>query len=202
MQITWSLLYPCHDANPSFNSVDVIENLTKYGIWQIDNFYQDFIVEYNLDDRKRKNFNRLFGYDSIKSHQGAEEMINLSLTNISNVIKAIAEFYIFWKESYNAYKHGYRLWYGHEYRINLKVALYLRRFDKVKRQISWDRLPVDDETINDVYNFIKYCRHVFDIIFDNHRALLKAGKTSTCIQFAFLEYKESVTRIIKKKFNI
>jgi hypothetical protein len=197
-----AFLYPCHGANPSFNSADILENLTKYRVSQIGKFYQDFNGEYKLDDIKRNNFNRLFGYDRIKSDQGAEETIGSSLTNILNVIKAIAKFYNFWQESYNAYKHGYRLWFGHEYEHNLNVVLYLRKYNKLIPRNSMEHLPADDRTIDDVHNFTKYYRHIFDIIFDNHRALLDAGNTSKRIQFVFLEYSEPTTRIIKKEFSI
>jgi hypothetical protein len=197
-----AFLYPCHEVNPSFNSVDILENLTKYRVFQIEKFYQDINGEYTSNDIKRNNFNRLFGYDRIKSGQGAEEIISLSLTNILSVMKAIAEFYNFWQESYNAYKHGYRLWFGHEYKQDLNVVLYLKKYNKLIPRNSMDHLPVDDETVNDVYNFTKYCRHVFDIIFDNHRALLNAGNNSNSIQFVFLEYKEPTSRTIKKEFNI
>jgi hypothetical protein len=196
-----AFLYPCHEVNPSFKSADILENLTKYRVVQIDNFYQNF-DDYVLDDIKRNNFNRLFGYDRIKPNQGAEETINLSLTAIIDVIKAVAEFYNFWKDSYNAYKHGYRLWFGHEYENNLNVVLYLRKYSKLTPQNSMEYLPIDDETIDDVYNFTKYCRHIFDIIFGNHRSLLKARNTSNRIQFAFLEYKDPITKIVKKEFNI
>jgi hypothetical protein len=30
-----AFLYPCHEANPSFNSADILENLTKYRVNQI-----------------------------------------------------------------------------------------------------------------------------------------------------------------------
>jgi hypothetical protein len=197
-----AFLYPCHEVNPSFSSAEILENLTKYHVWQIDNFYEDFSDSYALDDIRRNNFNRLFGYDRIKRDHGAAEMINLSLTNILDVVKAIAEFYNFWKDSYNAYKHGYRLWYGHEYKQDLDVVLYLRKYNKLVPQNSMESLPTDDETIVKIYNLTKSCHHIFDIIFDNNRALLKVGKTSDRIQYGFLDYKEPTTKIIRKEFKI
>jgi hypothetical protein len=197
-----AFLYPCHKENPSLNSVDILENLTKYEVWQIDKFYQDFNSEYVLDDNRRNNFNRLFGYDHIITGQGAEQLIDLSLINILSVLKAIAEFYNFWKYSYNAYKHGYRIWYGDEYNQNLNVAIYLRKCNRMKPQNSMDHLPIDDRTIEDVHNFTNYCRHIFDIFFDNHKSLLKSGSHPNGIEFDFLEYTEPRTKIIKKYFNI
>jgi hypothetical protein len=64
----------------------------------------------------------LFGYDHIKSGQGAEQMIDLSLslslTDILNVLKAIA------------YKHGYRLWFGDEYKQQLNVIYVFVRYNR------------------------------------------------------------------------
>jgi hypothetical protein len=96
-----------------------LENISKYHVWQIDKFYQDLYDKYTSDDNKRNNFNHLFGYDHIKSGQGAEQVIDSSLTSVVEVLKAIAKFYNFWKDSYNACKHGYRLWFGDERFLSL-----------------------------------------------------------------------------------
>ena len=159
-----AFLYPCHEANPSFNSADILENLTKYRVYQIDNFYQDFKDDYALDGIKRDNFNRLFGYDRIKPDQGVEKTINLSLTSIQDAIKAVPEFYNFWKDSYNAYKHGYRLWFGYEEQHILNVVLYLE--DTVNRfENRMEYLPIDDETIATLQNLVPGV-YLLDVIVD------------------------------------
>jgi hypothetical protein len=79
----------------------------------------------------------------------------------------------------------------------LNLVLYLKDYN---RWSNIDFLPIDDDTIDDVHNFSKYCRNVFDVIFNNHRELLEA--TLSGIEFSFLEFKEPVTTLTKKRFDI
>jgi hypothetical protein len=141
----------------------------------------------------------MFGYDRIKPVQEAHQMIDSSLTSIIDVLKAIAEFYNFWRYSYNAYKHGYRLWFGDERQEKLNVVVFLKKYNKLGRRLEIDALPINDETIDDVHNISKYCRSVFDIIFVNHRALVKAADTSSnTVKFSFLEFQEPTIKINKR----
>jgi hypothetical protein len=103
-----------------------LENLSKYDVGRINQFYSDFNNDgvYTLDDTKRNNFKQIFGYSSIASGQGADQVIDNSIAYITKVLKIIGEFYLFWKDSYNAYKHGYRLWLGYEQEQELDVIMY------------------------------------------------------------------------------
>jgi hypothetical protein len=71
----------------------------------------------------------MFGYDRIKPVQEAHQMIDSSLTSIIDVLKAIAEFYNFWRYSYNAYKHGYRLGLEMSDKKNLNVVVFLKKYN-------------------------------------------------------------------------
>jgi len=116
-----AFLYPCHNTvNLNLKSGDILHNLSKYRVDQIDQFYSDFNAdtEYTLDNTKRNNFKQIFGYNHIISGQDADQFVDSSLVDITKVLKIIAEFYGFWKYSYNAYKHGYRLWFGYEHSKN------------------------------------------------------------------------------------
>ncbi|HSF51205.1 MAG TPA: hypothetical protein VLA74_10635 [Nitrososphaeraceae archaeon] len=52
----------------------------------------------------------IFKYDILDTKSQKE--ISTSIDNIKNNLKEIAGCYLFFKDSYNAYKHGYRLWVG------------------------------------------------------------------------------------------
>jgi hypothetical protein len=47
------------------------------------------------------------------------------------------------------------------------------QYNKSSQKKDIDILPIDDKTINDIHNMSKYCRNIFDVIFDNHRAFLE-----------------------------
>lgn len=202
-EILGSFLYPCHSTELSLNSIDILENLSKYKVMEIEKFYQDFKSGYVLDTSNYNNFKHLFGYNRINEGQRADQLIRNSITNIIDVLRIIGEFYIFWKDSYNAYKHGYRLWFGDEHQHKLNVVVYLNKYNKLNRQNNIDYLPIDDKTIDDIHNMSKYCRNVFDVIFDNRRALLEAKNTAlNSVEFDFLKFKEPTITISKMKFNI
>jgi hypothetical protein len=159
-EVLGAFIYPCHKVNPDLSSANILENLSKYNIRDIDEFYSAFDTRYTLDTTKRNNFKKLFGYDQITSGQGADKFIDSSLINIVKVLNTIGEFYGFWKYSYNAYKHGYRLWFGDEYEHKLNVVSYLKKYSKLSQQNDLDHLPIDDKTINDIHNMsysLKYC---------------------------------------------
>lgn len=101
-ELVGATVYPSYAANVSLNSADILENLSKYRVGEIDHFYQDLQNGMSLDNTKL-NFKHLFGYDSIKLGQGADTLIDNSLTNITAVLQAIAEFYNFWKGSYSLF---------------------------------------------------------------------------------------------------
>jgi hypothetical protein len=143
----------------------------------------------------------LFGYDHIKPGQASDTLIANSLTSVTKVLQAIGEFYNFWKDSYNAYKHGYRLWFGYEYKNRLNVVQYLDKYTKARPRNNILTLPIDDKTINDVLDFSKCCRDVLDIYFHNQKEL-RAKSTLNNMEFAFIEYIEPTIKVEKKRFNI
>ncbi len=62
-ELVGAVVYPSYAANASFNSAEILENLSKYKVVEIDNFYQDFQKGTSLDNIKRNNLKHLFGYD-------------------------------------------------------------------------------------------------------------------------------------------
>ncbi|HET7148525.1 MAG TPA: hypothetical protein VFI73_08520, partial [Candidatus Nitrosopolaris sp.] len=104
-ELLGAFVYPSYAGNVNLNSADILENLSKYKVGDIDNFYQDFHKGIILDNIKCNNFKHLFGYDRIKPGQIADRLIDNSLTSITEVLQTVGDFYDFWKGSYNAYKY-------------------------------------------------------------------------------------------------
>ena len=182
------------------NSAEILENLSKYNVGDIDGFYQDIVSNPSLDLERDRAFKNLFGYDRIKPGQPSDTLVANSVTSITKVLHDIGEFYNFWKGSYNAYKHGYRLWFGYEDKNKLNVVEYLDKYTKARPRINIPTLPLDDKTINDVYGFSKCCRDVLDIFFHNQKELLRAKSNN--IECAFIEYIEPITKVKKMRFDI
>lgn len=73
---------------------------------------------------------------------------------------------MFYKESYNAYKHGYRLWVEKDQSKNIEAAIFRNR------QSNENYVPIDDKSLEIVMKSGRYCLNVFDLIKSNHKAIL------------------------------
>jgi hypothetical protein len=65
-----SFLYPCHSLDPDLRPAAILENLSKYKVFEIDRFFRELNQQgYSLDRSKRNNFNLLFGYSRVRPAQ-------------------------------------------------------------------------------------------------------------------------------------
>jgi hypothetical protein len=201
-EVVGAFVYSSYAGNVDLNSAKILENLSKYNVGDIDRFYQDIVSRSSLDIERDRAFKHLFGYDRIKPGQASDMLIANSLTSVTKALQAIGEFYNFWKDSYNAYKHGYRLWFGYEGKNKLNVVQYLDKYTKARPLNNILTLPIDDKTIDDVLSFSKCCREILDVFFHNQKELLEAKSTLNNIEFTFIEYIEPIINVKKIRFNI
>lgn len=151
----------------------VLESLSSYSISNIDELYkklQTDSVKYDI----------LFGYDVLSSKSAND--VAQSLGNIKDILDEISGCYSFYKESYNAYKHGYRLWFGKDDLKNIEAVIYR---NKQGREVH---VPIDDNSLEIVKRSGKYCFNIFDLIKNNHKTviyLLQNPQTRT-IRMKFL----------------
>jgi hypothetical protein len=103
----------------------------------------------------------LFRYNILDNNYGNQ--ISLSLKNIEKSLKEISDCYIFFKKSYNAYKHGYQLWVGKEH--DTEAAIFRNKNG------SEDHILLDENSIELVMNSGKYCLSIFAIIKNNHKSI-------------------------------
>jgi hypothetical protein len=136
------------------HAINVLKTLSTYTVKEIDELYEKI-------QTNPLNYNILFGYDILGNEYGKQ--VSLSLQNIEESLKEISRSCIFFKESYNAYKHGYRLWVGKE--RDVEVAIF-----RNKKGIE-DHIPLDDGSIELVMKSGKYCLNVFDLIKNNHKSI-------------------------------
>jgi hypothetical protein len=149
------------DSNRQLNNnhaIKILESLSGYTIGEIDDLYKRI-------DANSSRYDLLFGYDILEGRYANE--VSHSLENIKTSLKEISDCYLFYKGSYNAYKHGYRLWFGKDNIKNIEAAIFRNKQGKE------DHKPIDDNSLKIVMKSGVYCLHIFDLIKNNHKAILK-----------------------------
>jgi hypothetical protein len=136
----------------STHAPKVLTTLSTFTVGDVDNLYKKIQTQ-----TKSLDYKILFGYDILDNKY--ESQISLSLKNIEKSLKEISDCYIFFKKSYNAYKHGYRLWIGKE--KGIESAIFRNKNG------SEDHIPLDDDSIKLVMNSGKHCLSIFTIIRNN-----------------------------------
>ena len=175
----------------------VLSSLGRYKVKDIDGEYKLLIggSKRSLGRVQKNLLTNIFGYYRITVPKYVNEARN-SLLNIKGLLKEIYGVYQFYKDSYNSYKHGYRLWFARDQGTNLDITVYIPTVRKRKRRTH---VPSDDDSISSVLQCAKYCRQVFGILIENDRRLSEARrmKLSTGVEISFLKRKNDKF-VIKK----
>ena len=118
--------------------------------------------------------------------------ISISRDNIKNNLKEIAGCYLFYKDSYNAYKHGYRLWVGKDQSNNIESAIFRNR-NGVE-----DYIPLNDQSLNLVIKSGTYCLNLFDLLKSNHKSIFYylINNRNKTLSIKFLSDLENITEKI------
>lgn len=159
------------------HAAKVLRSLSAYSITEIDRLHRKIQVN-------SLKYETLFGYDILDSKYVNE--ISQSIENIEKILKEIFGCYTFYKESYNAYKHGYRLWVGKDQSTNIEAAIFRNRVG------NENHVTIDDNSLEIVMKSGKYCFSIFDLIKSNHKAVLYHLRNSQIksIRMKFLLDKE------------
>jgi hypothetical protein len=157
--------------NPS--SSIVLSYLKDYTIDQVKDFFkeissQDYI---NLTDMHKQKLIYAFGY-----YKSDKNDIDKTIDQIFNRLKEIAGVYSFFVESYNAYKHGHRVWYGYD--LNTQIGNSLFYIEKKKANTySMNYVPLDDSVATDfVLPHSKNCQKLFEWILENNNNMRTKGR--------------------------
>jgi hypothetical protein len=116
-------------------------------------------------NRLRKNQEQLlediFGYHKITKSEFLRSKSE-SLYNIKRLLKEVYDCYRFYQDSYNSYKHGYRLWFVRDQKTHVDGVVYIPtiRHNRKRRNL----VPSDDGTLAVVMRSVRYCRQLFDIL--------------------------------------
>jgi hypothetical protein len=165
----------------------ILSTLIRYDVSQIEEKYKSLTKGqiHRLWKNQEQALKNIFGYYKITKSNN----VHKSLLNIKKFLREIYDCYLFCKESYNSYKHGYRLWFGRD-QNQIDVAIYVLRRGKRKRR---KYVPSDDGSLLVVLKCSRYCRQLFDILIENQRqiAIIGKKKASNKIDILFLKKKNN-----------
>jgi hypothetical protein len=171
--------YRTHHLVPDKES-KILSELSRYKVTQIDDEYKLLTKGKlnNLIQFKEQLLKNIFGYYNIINSRCSNN-IRESLLNIKELLKEIYYCYRFYKDSYNSYKHGYRLWFAREQKTQLDIAVYIPTIRGKRKRRKY--VPSDDGSLSLVLKCSRYCRQLFDILIGNERQLLMARKKKSYV---------------------
>jgi hypothetical protein len=152
------------DKNPT--STIVLSYLKKYQVKQVTDFFVE-ISSPNYTNLKEEHKDKLiyaFGYYKSSNYDQTDYIFHL--------LKEIAGVYVFYLNSYNAYKHGHRVWYGYDLPTQRTNSLFYIERENKSNNYSMDYVPLDDDIIT---KFImprsKDCQTLFELILKNNMGI-------------------------------
>ncbi|MGD1837274.1 MAG: hypothetical protein ACPKPY_04360 [Nitrososphaeraceae archaeon] len=155
--------------------LQILDLVSKYYPGDIPKFYEE--LKTNIDD---ENLIKIFGYDYIDKTQHYN-IISNSIKNIKKILNdEISPCYLYLKESYNAYKHGYRIWPAIEYNVNSELIIYRDKYSSSTLSFpditSWNEfkdkyvIMTDDPSLDVITNNLsQYCLDLFFLLRDNNK---------------------------------
>jgi len=155
----------------------ILDLVSKYNPGDIPKFYEE--LKTNIGD---ENLIIIFGYDYIDKTQ-YYNIISNSIKNIKKILNdEIYPCYLYLKESYNAYKHGYRIWPAIEYGLNSELILYRDKYSSNTLSFpdvtSWKEfkdkyiIMTHDSALDAITNNLsQYCLDLFFLIRDNNKEI-------------------------------
>lgn len=131
----------------------ILSTISDYKVRQIDDEYRlltkgKIDVLWKIQEHSLKN---IFGYYKTVNPQYSN-IIFESLLNIKKLLKEIYDCYSFYKDSYNSYKHGYRLWFGRDQKIQRDIIVYIPTLRYEHKRKRRDYVPTDEDSLSIVLN--------------------------------------------------
>jgi hypothetical protein len=99
----------------------------------------------------------IFGYYKINRSEFLQSKRE-SLYNIKWLIKEVYDCYHFYQDSYNSYKHGYRLWFVRDKKTHVDGVVYIPMIRNNRKRRN--RVPSDDDSLSLVMRRVRYCRQL------------------------------------------
>jgi hypothetical protein len=160
----------------------VLSTISKYQVKEISDEYKHLTMGpiNRLQKNQKQLLQDIFGYHKITAPQFFNSKRD-SVYNIKRLLKEVYDCYLFYQDSYNSYKHGYRLWFGRDQKTQVDAVIYIPtiRYNKKRKRYNRKRrnyVPSDDGALAVVIRSMRYCRQLFDILIENERQMRMTRK--------------------------
>lgn len=189
----------------AFMKSDKIEGvyniICNYKVNWVNDLY-NFFLNQNTDTPRnveRSKIVRIFAYPQ-PTTKSSRNQIDESILNIRKLLVEIGGVYVGgtelkFKESYNSYKHGYRILTSKEAKTNKDVIICLGQDGKASL------IPVDTDSMKVVLILKKYCRILFETMLYNNRVrhnLIKNNITNSSKQISFVTKQGQTYKIVNE----
>jgi hypothetical protein len=148
---------------------DIYGLICNYEVDWVTNFYRSFLRKNKdtLTDRDKAKITKIFAYPQ-PTTVSSKQKIDKSIINIGKLLVEIGAVYVGtsdlkFKESYNSYKHGYRILPSVDTKSRKEVIIYLGQNGRPSL------IPVDNKSIEIILKLKKYCRILFETMLNNNR---------------------------------
>jgi hypothetical protein len=156
-------------TNPS--STIVLRYLRDFEVPEVGKLFQKIASPNykNLTDDVREKLVYVFGYQKLDKSK-----IDKTISKTFHLLEEIAGVYLFYVKSYNAYKHGHRVWYGYDLNTQKSNSLFYVGREYKSNNYEMDHIPLDDDIVPDyIFPRSNDCRQLFELLLHNNKNLSK-----------------------------
>jgi len=157
------------NRHKSPSSTIVLKYLKDYKVYQVTNFFKQISSPNyrDLSDEHKEKLIYAFGCQKLDKNK-KNEIVHY----IFDLLKEIVGVYIFFVRSYNAYKHGHRVWYGYDLLTEKGNSLVYIEKQNTPHNYKMDYVPLDDNISTDyIIPHSKDCQTLFDLILRNNKSM-------------------------------
>ena len=162
------------NKSKNLSSSMVLSYLKNYEIGEVKDFFKEISSPkyMNLSDTHKQKLIYTFGY-----HKSDKNNIDDIIEHIFDLLKEIAGVYSIFVESYNASKHGHRVWYGYDLATQRSnCLLYIEKKNK-DNNYTMNKVPLDDSvSSNYIIPYSKDCQKLFEMILENNNNIRRKGQ--------------------------
>ena len=178
----------------------ILSTISGYKVSDIEDKYKELTkgTKNSLWRIHEQSLKNIFGYTGITDRKYSND-IHEALLNIKKLLSEIYGCYSFYRNSYNSYKHGYRLWFAHDHKNNIDITVYIPSLLRKHIRKQRKHVPTDEKSLSLILKCSRYCRRIFDILIENERSLLAARKKrSKDVEVSFLKKQNNDFEIQKR----
>ncbi|MEX0655917.1 MAG: hypothetical protein WD154_00005, partial [Nitrosopumilaceae archaeon] len=137
--------------------VGLFTKISEYEVHQVTDFYE------KIKSRDLQYVAKIAGYPPLIMQQNdTKTTLERSCELIRDYLKNIGEFYLEFRLIYNAYKHGYRIFYGKNDSDGSPA------FGFIEKKGNQHALVVTDDQYNEILKRSRYSKDILKMILDNH----------------------------------